>query len=660
MPRAARKSIVENMQYQSRPVKYMYAYTCLPLPLQAYIWGVISYEDAIKLIDTKVRVECENLEDILSKSPNEYLTEKQKYMFDNILKTHDPVMFRYDIRVILDELDVDHATIPQLSLTYPQFFMRLMTDEKYDTDTHVNILRRFEKQCLPIFEQLHQAMGLYVDRELGLTDIEDDFLKHEDVIKSKGKDEILEQLELICKILDWSELREFQTEAQLKCAYYYKHATQALVTRLIKEMQTISTEFSSYDVASKMQQTGTVLASFLPKGYDRRLEIYMDLLLLHARETLKDGAKDKAEEQYLLQQFDKIVNKPLLQKLSTKTHKKIDSEATYMARQILNLSQLIFESCYKTSLPPKSENVPDVSKSGGTADLEIVMDEFLKLQDKYLSNADQYDINKLKSVYSFMNDSELMYIMGVLNHNEYRTCQQYQTSTNEETGEVVSWEQPITDLFAEMLNAPEGLPPLPLTKENVEAMEQIRLASRLYYDMYMNDGPARIDLVNGSIFENDYKAAPTLLRQEGLLLEDLILLNQETGSQITQDILRDLVVSYWNESVSRLLKMKHPEKRPEIQSRVRKNLILFHADVDKVKGCCDCFRRRKVLYPYLIALIKHDVLKTVEDDYVHRNHIFEKVCAGLKPFERKLGITRAKRWDVFLKMQKDIQNGRLS
>ncbi len=649
MPHSVRRTIANDIVGTCRPIKYMYAYTGLPLPLQAYVWGILSYKSATQLIDMKLTMECEDYDKISQSSDSHIEQFRQALVHDNATRLN-PSLFQSDARVLLSEMEVEPEIINQISMTYPQFFTRLASDSKYDSDALWEMFCRFENGRLSLLGKLNRAISLYIDGELQLTESNKNFLENTQPIKETGIDEILAQLEITKDLLDWVHSRGIETESQFKFSYYWKYTVHAITSYLINEM-IVSARHSKYsDIRIKGQELGTAFSDFFAKGCHKRLEAYRELLLMYARETLIDSAKNEVEETYLLNRFDAIIGKSISRKERTSTQKRIETETNHIIQKVIHLMQLVEE---ERAVSESTEQVSDVTE------LEVAIEEMSVLKEKYLSEDERYDVNKSKSVFSYMSDSELLYIMGVFNQDEYNACQEYQVTEDTETQETIIYEQPIVDIFTEMLNSDTKKPLLPLTKEVVETMEQIRQASFLYRAMYVDNAESRIDLVNGSIFENDYEAGPTSLRQEGLFLEDMILLNQHLGGTVAHQLLQELVVSYWNESVARLVQMKLPESRPEIGEQVKDNLVFFDTDVSTLKECQDSFKQRRTVYPYLLALMRHDVLKRMENDYGNRNAVYTKVESYIKPFEKKLRITKSTQESIFVKLQNDVQNGRL-
>ncbi len=654
MPRSLQKEFASEILYEPRSLKYMRAYTCLPLPLQAYVWGFMSYAEATSLIDTKLTIECDDFDDYTQNSNK--ISDTDTYIYNSVLENFPAEAFQSDIRTLLNEMNVEPAVIDKIAMSYPQFFVRLLSDEKYNNDSYVDLLRRFGKGYVPVLEKLSYAMRLYVDRALSLNDTNECFLENNKPLNRKGIDELIDQLSLTNDLLNWDCVSEKETKSKLKLVYYWKHTVQALISGLIKEMVQMAPHNVYPDISAKVCETGAVFSGFFPKELDKKLKIYQDLLLVYARETLKDVAQNEVQATDLLEKFDLATNKKGTKMPKSAAHRKEEDKADEVTQDALNLTQLIREVFVSAMQSQKTniETVPDVSE------LELVIDEFHQLKCKYLSETERNDTNKLKALYSYMNDSELLYTIGVLNCEEYTMCQGFQMNKDPETGEIVFWEQSIQDIYMELIESEDKKPLLPLTKDCVDAMEQVRMASRLYYDLYVDTGETRIDLAQGSIFENDYDAAPTMLRKEGLFLEDMILLNQHIGGHLTRKLLEKTVDSYWNESLRLLIEMKLPENRPEIRSHIQDNLIFFNTDTSTLQKFKDSFKKRKALYPYLLSLIKYDVLKHTENDYANRNRIFEKVKEGIKPFEQNLRITKATHEKVFLMIQKDIQNGRLN
>ncbi len=629
-----RKQMYKLLKGQDRSLKYLYAYMNLPLPLQAYIWGVLPQEEAVELVDAKMIAECEKMDEVMN-SPASNITEVQRVMYEGAVKGNMGV-YMFDIRQLLTEIGIPEKVQNQVFLSYPAFFQKLLMDEKYNIDIYTNIMRRFKSGYLQSINRFNKLNEMYVDWNLNLTQSADFALDDAKPIQETGLNRTYEYLSLIENLLDWSESRKIQTPAMIKCSTYAGFLLESAMSRAVKEMGMLPAHGTYRGIKSKMQSMSQVFSSFFRNGIDKKLELYEGLALIYAREMLKDGAKDLTEEKYLLSQFDMIVGQKVTLDMCSEAQKQEEIKNNKLLAERLYLVQKIFKAAYLEEQPlnqMQQQNDTDISE------LEQAIVEVGILKNKYLSADERYDPRKSLALFSFMRDYELLYTIGVLNRDEYVKCQErIKAYLHEDKGHKIK-DYTVVDVFTEELNDLELKSIMPLTKQNMETAEQIRLASLLYQDFYTDNSTDKIDLKQGYIFENDYMSASTPLRQEGLFLEDMILLARHLGNHRSNGFLKQLLDSYWNESVAQLIKIPPYKNRPEVGKQIQNNLIFFNTDEETLLKNKDTFEKRKPIYQQLIAQLNYEVMSKFDNDYAVRNDIIGKLTVYEQPFMDRCKIT---------------------
>ncbi len=665
LPKDERKAELELIAGSERHIKYIYALADMDIPMLAYVWGIIPYDAAKDLQSVKQMMEYENFDNALDLVDVDELDDEQHSLYLQMVESINDGNIDFDIPEQLEKLGLPEDVISKCDLSYDDVFQKLMMDEQYHVDAdgksnnmYNNIMRRFKPEYLKKLSEFKQVISLIRDRRFdeAETDLSDGAIIPT-FEKSPETSQLVHELDITSGILNYFGNHDLDSPEIVKSIYYWEKIAQGYFCRIVKEMGYLPEHQQFPEIKERLKSVSKAFDSFFPKAKEQDVEICRDLLMDHIRQALKENIHKQCCTPKALEWFDKHIktdlNKKELSEQQITYEKTINdrvAQCMYLIKEVIKkMAPLTTEQPEQSDLKPvgkTSDSVAqdvyaDVSFSEQT-ELQKAMTEMDVLKNKYLSDDERYQIGGMRAVFSFMRDYELLYMMGVFNQEEYYLCKAYQDEYIQQRGALGIQERTVVDIFNKLLEQPNSHL-LPIKKEYLAAMEQVRLASLLYQDIYTDNTVDKMCLLFDSPFENDYMAADTKLRQEGLFLEDMVLLTRHLeGTKRKNNYVVRLVNSYWEESIRQLSELPAYQGRPEVIKQIRDNMVLFESDSNmdkKNQKKQHSFKTRRLLYQRLLSQLHYEICEKYVSDLNKRARALSAFARYLEPFERRLKIT---------------------
>lgn len=660
MPREQRKTELEYVADTERPLKYLYAMALMDIFMMAYVWGFISHDEVQELQSVKKMMEYENFDDALNTVDVDALDDEQHGLYLEIVEAINKGTIDFDLPSQLERLGFPEEVVNKCDLSCDEVFQELMMNERYHVDAdgqyndmYTDIMRRFKPEYLKKLKEFKELINLMSDGYFDMSEID---LSNEATIptfeKRSDESQIAHELDIVSGICGYLENRGLVSPEMSKSIFYWGKVSKGYFLKLVREMRDLPEHQQFPEIKKRLKSVSEAFETLFPNAKEQDLEICRDLLINHVREALKENIQKGNCTPKALEWFDKHIKTNQGVKEFSGQQKIYDDEADkYIAERMYLIKEAL------TKLKPELEQfdiMPDREPSESVAqedhrdvplseqtELQKAMTELDVLKNKYLSDDERDQIGGKRAVFSFMLDYELLYIMGVFNQEEYYSCKAYQDEAVQQGDAIAIRECTVVDIFNKLLEQPDSRL-LPIKKEYLAAMEQVRLASLLYQDIYTDNSVDKMCLLFDSPFENDYMAADTKLRQEGLFLEDMVLLTRHLeGTKRKNNYIVQLVNSYWEESISQLAELPEYKGRPEVVKQIRDNMMLFESDsnMDKKNRKKYNFKTRRLLYQRLLSQLHYEICEKYAFDLNKRARALNTYARYLEPFEKRLKIT---------------------
>lgn len=653
-----RHEIFKNVRSLPRGMKYVYAMAQMELPTLAYMWGIITLDERKELEMVRQEIQNSRLDNLFGNIETDNLTHSQQVRLQKIL---DATIEQG--RVFFTEEDqrlfgISREELAHCNVTYNEVFKELLTDDKYlidatgmPNDMYTNIAKKFKFEY---FEKLNEFQLIidfinercFGEQEINLVNLN----ANTNILNVYGPDKLQSELDCTLGIINYFENREIALPAIQKSMFYWQKVALGYFKKIAREIGELPPHDTFPEIGKNLKSSSEALMTLFPNAKETDISVCRDLLLFYVREALKEQAiKDKTLSG-ALEWYDKNFAG------HTQIHKLSPQQQAYekeIAKKVKTLT--LFEKILANNpnIPLAKVNTLDEStvseaslaKSEHTnspTELQRVLSELEKLKERYLADDERTQHKANRAVFSFMSDEELLYMMGVFNQEEYLLCSAHKYKQIQQNNQHAIREQFITEIFDQLL-ADESIPALPLKKEYLETMEQIRLAGRLYQALYTDNTPDTLDLLGAHPFENEYTQADSPLRREGLFLEDMIMLGCHLeGRKKPNQYLVKLVDSYWEESIGQLLNLPPYKGRPNVRQQLRDNLILFNLDPTMKKSERNrvyCFKNRRDMYTSLLSQYHYEICVEYDANKANRLRALTAFGKYTIPFEKQLNIT---------------------
>lgn len=656
--RQMRHEIFKNVRSLPRGMKYLYAMAQMELPTLAYIWGIITVDERIELEMIRQEIQNRRVDNLLGSIDTAHLTHSQLLYLQKILDTaikQGKVFFtEEDQRLFgLSKEELAHCNV-----TYDAVFKELLTDDKYiidatgaPNDMYTNILKKFKFEYFEKLNEFQLIIDFINARYFGEQEIDlADFNTKTHLLNTYGANKLQTELDCTLGIINYFENRGIALPAIQKSMFYWQKVALGYFKKIAREIGELPPHDTFPEIGKNLKSSSEAFMTMFPHAKETDISVCRDLLLFYVREALKEQAiKDKTLSG-ALEWYDKNFAGHI------QIHKLSPQQQAYekeIAKKVKTLTLFEKMLANNPNIPLTKVNTLDYSSvseeslaksehTNSPTELQQVLKELEKLKERYLADDERTQYKANRATFSFMSDDELLYMMGVFNQEEYLLCSAHKTRWLQQGNQHALREQSISEIFDQLLSD-ESIPALPLKKEYLDTMEQIRLASRLYQALYTDNTPDTLDLLSAHPFENEYTDADTPLRREGLFLEDMIMLGRHLeGRKKPNQYLVKLVDSYWEESIGQLLNLPPYKGRPNVRQQMRDNLILFNLDPNMKKSERNriySFKNRRNMYVSLLSQFHYEICMEYDTNKANRLRALNAYGKYTIPFEKQLNIT---------------------
>lgn len=642
LPKPQRTALLKQVEGETRPIKYLYALAQQPEPLWEYVCGILPYDDAVEMTTMKMVIERSRFCQLIDSIDPETLNEEEGRIWDNVMDEMNNGTFNFDMADVLQAFHVPPHLIDTCFLDYSEVYHEILSnDDEYDIDMYHEILKRLKPEYIQKINQLQKATHLIIGGLFETEDIDLSSLSMPKQTTEQKEDKLLNQLYFIDKILSYLNNQNISTPVTNKCEYYWERMAKALFVQISKQLKQLPAHKDFPEIARQLKQTGTAFSEFFPEVKENDLDLYYNLLLEYTRRSLCLAAHGKTHEEWLMKWFSQqmgISDKTI--SLTTKQQTE-DNKTGHLITAAVLLEKMIHGTKEESqeavqSNPDLSEQIIQKFKKHHDITTPRLTKEVIQALKQPMTYQSRENIVKKRSLFYFMQEYELLYVMGIFNQDEFNACQQC-VARKKQKSTLKSAKLPIkiTDIYTDLLNQPENWIALPLKKEYIEAVQQIKLASNLYQQLYTQN-LIPVNLLAQYTFLSETEPTDSALRQEGIFLQNMIFISKSLSeSNYVNPQLEYLVDSYWQESVSLLTTLEPYQNRSQITQQIQENLICFDAPDTPVQNG---FQERRQTHQYLLADIDELICLKYKQPSV-RNQALSVFHQYTHLFETRLNTT---------------------
>ncbi len=641
LPKTERTTLLKQVAGESRTMKYLYALAQQPEPLWEYVCGILPYDDAVEIATMKQVIERSRFCQLMDTIDEETLNDEEGRVWDDVVDEMNAGTFNFNMAEVLRQFHVPEHLIDTCFVDYDEVYREILTnDDEFDTEMYHNILKRLKPEYIHKINQLKKTAHLIVGMlfENGETDLSTLSVPHQK--NTTPEDKLINQLYFIDGIIGYLHNQNISNPVLHKCEYYWERMTKAIFVQISQQLQQLPTHKEFPEIGKKLKQTGMVFSEFFPEVKENDLEMYYNLLLDYTRRSLCLVARNKQHEHKLMCWFSQQMGIQNETVTLTSEQQKEDEETGKLMSAAAFLEKIMFGN--KEEKQETIQSYPDltdiIQKFVDYHDITNIRltEEVIQTLRESSNTQPKDEVVKKRSLFRFMQEHELLYIMGIFNQEEFHAChecivQRKQNSTLRSAKIPVK----ITDIYNDLFNQPGDWKELPLKKEYIETMQLIRQASDLYHQLYKVNA-VKVNLLSDLTFLMSTEKTDSPLKKEGIFLYNMILLSKTLISPdyITPQ-LAQLVDSYWNECVSQLTALTPYRNRTDIINQIHENLSCFDASPTLVQNG---FSERRQTHQYILADI--DELICLKHPHPHvRNTALSTRQKYTYLFEEQLNTT---------------------
>lgn len=627
MPKEVREMYWNNIRGKDRIYQYLYILSQLPVPMYYFTLGIISFEQADEMSRIGMEVFMNRVKNKVEKAVNpDELDPYQYQIYRRLLLEIEEKTYCVDALGSLLDLGVSDTEVKELYPTVKEIITEMMNR---DFDRYLPLALRFKPDYFEAVENFRNLCELIVETEQEVCHVDFQDVLHVSpcVVKGNKHETMIRRLELISDVLSFVSQRNELTEQFVKTKGYWKQIMDYNCRRSLKELANLPQNERYPEINIRLKRMSSVLEEFFPRKIAaKEASVLMSYLIINGRRILLEASQTEEDKLYRSLWYNKSIG------FTAAMEKTVEKNPSYDI-DLSGLSCLFQLLQQKKSSPEFGENQESL-KSEQVQPYEIALVHFNYLKRLYYAKKEQSIPEINKAIFGAMRDYEILYLMGVLSKQDYQWCCHAKEMIQYNEEERAIKEASIKEIFISLMDQKPGVI-LPLKKEHIDVMEQIRLAGSLYERAYMDDClMTRIDLSYPNPFSNicDFNQSP--LRSEGLMLEDLILLMHDISQEPleTNQVLRGILNSYWQETVSALHDLPiYPGKEAgDMSLRIEENKQLF--DI-KSSDVAESVNNRLVSYKQLFYDIRHDILVKYESNPSLRLVALNRFEAYVHPFE---------------------------
>lgn len=595
-----------NIQNMSREMKYIYGLSLFSEPMSAYVWGMLSFEEAEELCYAHRTILNEKTYNWLNEMNASDLTPEQEELRQNTMNkiAQDEPINRDGV---LEKLGFSKEKIDECYLSFADTINHLLL--KVDFDMYIDSARCFLPSYFPAMARFNKSKLLLLENYFNQK-IEE---QHKSITFAGDNvhpmDKLLYQLDVINHVIIDLRNRAMTNPFIEKTNQEWKKMAETCFYLTAQKMGELPANQFNPKIKPRMKEVSQTFMRFfddlLPEN---QLDFSLYKLAQNTYSCINKTITDKAEKEEMLDKFE------------------ADIGIVWRYKRV-----------HKSNLKTVSAQAKAVQIKMEMAWMKA---ELNALKKKYLTEAELEDKDACRSVYSFMTDSELYYTMGVLTKQEYELCCKHQDKVIEYNGCQAKEPRSISEIFSVLLDLPaEESVVLPLKKEYVKKANQIRQASRLYQALYTdNYRPALMDILPEKFEHNYLDKEDDLFLQEGIYLENMIYVAHHTMQMdVFKSKIPELVDNYWLEAVSGV------DTLPRYPNHVHMNETFKHCSkilnepsqatelIPDIKECT--MSGRKMGHEIMVNQLHFALCELYQDKYQERVQMLNRYYQYVRPFQ---------------------------
>ena len=625
-----RKHLYKLLKDESRPIKYLFAINNLPESFSTFLWGILRLEEADEVEYQQKVYEFSNIHQLLNEIPKDSLNQKQSKilsdLFDTLRETSNITDYHNDFL----QIGLSNEQINNCHLSLKETISKMVMED----DGYLDLAQKFRPEYLDILAQFNQLIQLMITRRFPSESVNEAILTNTISNPQTADELLLTRLETAHYLFGYLEENHPESAERLSALIDWEQIARTHFTNLCRKMSKVPQNKTYPEVTKNIRERSKQFMSFFPKQLTKQqINSKINNMLLKLLICLHAIELDPISKKNLIEWFKKTVQLP--QNINQSQQQKED---------LLTLSKLSYIAQLQNEQIDLSKT-PERIEEKEQEELKLLAQEMLRFTQSYLTDEDKKTPKGSKALYSFMSDYQLLYALGIFDYNDYKQAEDKQYTTQEHNGKAAIRDRSITEIFKCLLDENYVLP---LKKEYLDGVEQLRTASRLYQALYTDNANNPVDLLKNQPFENDYTAGKTPLQQEGLFLEDMIYLCRTLYPNPQQNkLLNEIIDSYWNETIHNLKDLPAYNSKPEILPRIQRNLKYISYPFYQ-EDTPTTFDNRKEKYFELLSDIHYTICQKYENVPPKRQAALYHLATYTQAFEKRLNITQDKIIDKLL------------
>lgn len=578
-----------------------------------YALGIINEED-LSVLMNKIHVELTvKAVQILENSYLEYidkLGEERPDLVQEFKVFQEMKQKKMFVLGKLAELLVaigwEEEKINKLAPTTKEALTHLLQE---DFDTYIPLALKFNKKIFDLVNNFREVSQFLTEKMCGISRFSLDTALPLETCVEKGNPDLtkMQRLMLCADILDAVEGVAPARRANKVAYEKILNLTKAYYLSTLQKIFELTDEEKQPEQAKRMKELYSSYDVFnVPVSLLEKEKEEWPFLLALTKLNLKSFSNSKATQNYYLDWFDYALD-----------FSEAEKEEFAQSKIIL----------------PKYRRNPNLDDS---LDLES-QHKFLNniMKDSFTQNDLEANHHDKRVGFSVCADCDLLYAMGVLSPFEY-------DKLGNKSVEFVVEKKRTPELIEVCLALQEENPSLrlPLIKEVIDVMEQIRLASRLldYSYNYKNVWLSGLDYNKQAPETTVFDFTKNPLKAEGTLIDTMLMMMKDLREYNLEEskAMRGILNSYWKESAQQLntLSLVVEKKYPEMAKRILDQRAMFGIRAIEEK---ETISNRFKYYPKLFSLMRQAIEKEYKctGNLMKRQNFFEKEIKGFVSFYKK-------------------------
>ena len=625
-----RKYLYELLKNESRPIKYLFALSNLPESFSTFAWGILRLEEADEVEYQQKVYEFLNIHKLLDEIPEDSLNQKQSEilseLFSTLRETSDITDYHNDFL----QIGLSSEQIKNCHISLKKTLSEMVTED----EDYLDLAQKFRPEYFDILAQFNQLIRLMIARRFPNESVNEAILTNTISNPQTADELLLTRLETAHYLFGYLEENHPESAERLSALIDWEQIARTHFTNLCQKMSKVPQNKTYPEVTKNIRERSKQFMSFFPKQLTKQqINSKINNMLLKLLICLHAIELDPISKKNLIEWFKKTVQLP-----------KNINQSQQQKEDLLTLSKLSYIAQLQNEQIDLSKT-PERIEEKEQQELKLLAQEMLRFAQSYLTDEDKKTEQGSKALYSFISDYQLLYVLGVFDYNDYKKAEEQQYTTIERNNQPAIRNCSISEIFNKLLEEDYILP---LKKEYLDGVEQLRTASRLYQALYTDNANNPIDLLKNQPFENEYTAGKTPLQQEGLFLEDIIYLCKTLYPNPQQNkLLNEIINSYWNETIHNLKNLPTYDSKPEILPRIQRNLKYIGYPFYQ-EDTPTTFDNRKEKYFELLSDIHYTICQQYENVPPKRQAALYHLATYTQAFEKRLNITQDKIIDKLL------------